>query len=54
MSASVTTFQSSSVPRAGREAPEFLSLDDGTPVTIRPIRPSDLELVRAFAHNYVA
>ena len=48
MSASVTTFQSSSVPRAGREALEFLSLDDGTPVTIRPIRPSDLELVRAF------
>jgi acetyltransferase len=30
------------------EAVEFLSLEDGTPVTIRPIRPGDLELVRAF------
>jgi len=27
---------------------EYLSLDDGTPITIRPIRPSDFELVRAF------
>ena len=27
---------------------EFLSLEDGTPVTIRPIRPSDLDLVRDF------
>lgn len=34
--------------KSSSPAVEFMSLDDGTPVTIRPIRPSDLDLVRDF------